>query len=712
MLEISHMPAKRPLFRALAVAMAVALPLAGVTLAGSSASAEPLPISTSSTFAEVARPSIYAQTSAGAWMQGGAVDPARDRLYLGDTQKNSTPGLSVLNLQDGTASTIPLDGGIYASDTAVSPVDGTVYVVHNTADGFVSVVDPAAEYSAASLPPMVAVGKNSQKVEVGSDGRAYVINFDDDSISVLGRADGADRLNVIQTLLSVEASGATSAIDNVRNLLFVASEYAQTITVIDTAAVPAAVVGTFTVAHAPTGISIDPRTGAAAVVTPEANTISWFASDDDWTTVALERTEALGVVDADNLLPVSVDVRPDGTALVVTQVFPTETKSFVSVVPAVVTPTNPVRTIQVGNLAFGGVLDPQPGGSFYVPNSGNGNVSILADVTLTAVGSQVSFGQEAQAQATLNRADGYPITGSIAFTDSASASLGTAAIGATGTATLNLGARSVGSVPFTAAVTTPAAVALSAAATVSTVPVSTTTAAVIAPAVITEGDSASVSVTVAAAHGTLPTGTVTLSDGTNEVGSATLVNGSATIELSDLAAGTSHLTASYSGDALHVASTSAGVELAVHARTATGVLSNTNGKVGGKLTINVSGFVPHETVNFELHSDPVALGSITVDGTGSGSFTFSVPKVSPGTHTVVAVGETSGRITSTPVVIAAAAVTPGTGTGVGTVSPGTAGLVSTGGAGPAAALSAGLVLMLLGSSLVIWRRRSRRSAEA
>lgn len=714
----------RPYFRAnfqLAAVATVALitiPVASTVLSSDGAAAVPTPSSTVSTLAEVARPSIYTQTTAGTWLQGGAVDPSRDRLYLADDQKDDTPSLSVLNLRNGTASTIPLDGETYALDAAVSPVGGTVYVVHNTTDGFVSVVDPGATYTATSLPPTVEVGGNPQKVEVGADGRAYVVNVSGDTVSILGRADGADKLKVVQTLSSVATAGATSAIDNDRNLLFIASEYAKLVTVIDTATTPAAVIGTFPVTDTPTGIGVDPRTGAVVIASSDTNAVSWFSSNNGWATAAIIRSEALGTVNADTLLPLSVDVLKDGTALVVTQVFPSETKSFVSVVPA---DAGVARTIPVGNLAFWGVLDPQQGGSFYVPNAGNGNVSVLANVTLSATASPVSYGQEAEAKATLARADGYPITGSIAFADSAHDSLGTATVDASGTATLNLGVQPAGSFPFTATVQSPVSVALSATASATTRKASSGTSLAVASAALVEGGSASVTVSVTASHGTVPGGTVTLRNGATAVGSAPLVDGRATLPLSNLTAGTSQLVATYSGDENHDASESDGVTLSVKARTAAAVVSKPTAGVGDRLTINLTGFVPHETINLTLHSDPIELGSVVADEAGSAVFTFALPEVAAGKHTIVAVGASSNRTSSTEILVPKPGADPGThpgtdpgadpGTHPGTnpgAEPGN-GLPETGATGVPLGVALGAFALLLGAGLLGGHRRAQRS---
>ena len=716
---------RRTSFRAVAFSAAalVAVPFGALALGAGSAAAVPtMPtVSTLSTITEVARPSVYLQTPAGTWLQGGDVDASRDRLYLADSQKDDAPGLSVLNLDDETASTIPLGGGAYALDAAVSPVDGTVYVVHNTTQGYVSVVDPDSDYTSTSLPPLVAVGGNPQKVEVGEDGRAYVVNLTGDTVSVLGSADGDDRLNVVQTLSSVSTAGGTSAIDNERNRLFIASEYAKVVTVIDTAATPAAVIGTFSVQNTPTAITIDAATGDAVVVTQDDNAVSWFSTDDNWSTSTLDRSETLASdPNATLQLPLSASVRPDGTTLVVTQVFPSELQSFVSVIPADVTDDDPVRTIKVGNIAFWGVQDTQEGGSLYVPNGGNGNVSVISDITLTATASSATFGQDAQAQATLVRADGYPLTASIEFTDSDYASLGSVPVDASGTATLNLGKQAVGSVPFAAAAMIRDSVKLRVAGSATTSPAETTTTVTLDPAQVVEGGSTSATITVAGANGTLPTGTVTLKNGADVVGTATLDAGAATITLSSLVAGSSQLVASYVGDASHAASASAATTLTVTPRTATAAVNTPDTKVGGSVTVNLSGFAPNETVKLTLHSDPIELGTIKVDAAGSAAFTFTVPQVDPGKHTVVALGLSSGRTSSTEVTIGA--VNPGN-PGTPTVNPVTGvvtpavpapsnGLASTGVSESGPVVIGGLIALLLGFGLVAWRRHARRSTQS
>ncbi|WP_082582143.1 5'-nucleotidase C-terminal domain-containing protein [Aeromicrobium sp. Root236] len=84
---------------------------------------------------------------------------------------------------------------------------------------------------------------------------------------------------------------------------------------------------------------------------------------------------------------------------------------------------------------------------------------------------------------------------------------------------------------------------------------STTTAT--APAKAKTGTTFTVEATVASESGVTPTGTVTVKDGSTELASGPLVNGSASLEVnaSKLSADAHTLTVSYSGDALHEAST-------------------------------------------------------------------------------------------------------------------------------------------------------------
>ena len=428
---------------------------------------------------------------------------------------------------------------------------------------------------------------------------------------------------------------------------------------VDTAATPATVLGEFDVDDVPTGISVDPSTGDVVVVTTDSNTASWLKPAADGDSAALLRTEPLGTDAAANrLLPLSASVRADGTTLVVTQAFgATDPKSFVTVIPAIVDSEHPVRTIPVGDLAFWGIEDTRAGGTLYIPNTGNGTISTVSDVTLATLASTVSFGAPATAVATLTRADRQPLVASVAFSDAQGAPLGTAAVDGNGRASFDLGARAVGSVSFTATVATPSTIELAAGGSATTTQAATATAFAFDAPSVSEGADATATVSVTGAHGTVPTGAVTVRDSAGDVvGEGTLSAGSARIVLADLPVGSAQLVANYDGDSSHRASASAVATLAVTPRTPTLILDDPNLVAGAAVTLQLAGFASSETVELTLHSDPIRLGAAAMNAAGTGSFSFTTPVVEPGAHTIIAVGATSGRTVSFAVTIAPAAV--------------------------------------------------------
>lgn len=86
---------------------------------------------------------------------------------------------------------------------------------------------------------------------------------------------------------------------------------------------------------------------------------------------------------------------------------------------------------------------------------------------------------------------------------------------------------------------------------------------------------------------------------------------------------------------------------------------------GGQVTLSGGGFAPNETVQIELHSTPVVLASIPATGSGTFSTTLTIPaSTTPGAHTLVATGLTSGRSFSTPITITASGSSSGGGASV------------------------------------------------
>src|SRR5580704_9743673 len=81
---------------------------------------------------------------------------------------------------------------------------------------------------------------------------------------------------------------------------------------------------------------------------------------------------------------------------------------------------------------------------------------------------------------------------------------------------------------------------------------------------VNAGQSVTFTVSVTAAAGATPSGTVTLLDGSTSIGSASLSNGGATFTVASLTAGTHTITASYPGDTADDASTSSAVSVKVN----------------------------------------------------------------------------------------------------------------------------------------------------
>lgn len=126
---------------------------------------------------------------------------------------------------------------------------------------------------------------------------------------------------------------------------------------------------------------------------------------------------------------------------------------------------------------------------------------------------------------------------------------------------------------------------------------------------------------------------------------------------------------------------------------------------GEPFTVSGSGWQPGSTVTLTLFSDPVRLGTATVDGSGSFSTQVSVPNsVTAGSHTLQVSGtgaDGQPRTTSTRiVVVGAASASRGTGSG-------TSDLADTGVAvGRTVALATALLIVGVGA-LLVTRRNSR-----
>ncbi|WP_426187400.1 MSCRAMM family protein [Microbacterium sp. TWP3-1-2b2] len=124
-------------------------------------------------------------------------------------------------------------------------------------------------------------------------------------------------------------------------------------------------------------------------------------------------------------------------------------------------------------------------------------------------------------------------------------------------------------------------------------------------------------------------------------------------------------------------------------------------RAGDAVTVAGAGFTPGAKVTFELHSDPIRLGTLQADADGLLGGTLRIPASAPaGKHTLVAMAGSS--------VIASAAleVTAAQQSGVGSGGAETpdGGLASTGADVPALAAAFAVVLVVVGGLLMLRRR--------
>jgi hypothetical protein len=131
-------------------------------------------------------------------------------------------------------------------------------------------------------------------------------------------------------------------------------------------------------------------------------------------------------------------------------------------------------------------------------------------------------------------------------------------------------------------------------------------------------------------------------------------------------------------------------------------LSAGSGKVGDEITVSGSGFTPGAQVSFEFHSTAVDLGTATAGSNGTVSFTFAVPKVDAGAHTL------SASIDGT--VVASAAFTVAAAANTASTSTQASALASTGSVVSLTAIFAAVALLLAGFVLMMIRRRKSHKA--
>lgn len=135
-------------------------------------------------------------------------------------------------------------------------------------------------------------------------------------------------------------------------------------------------------------------------------------------------------------------------------------------------------------------------------------------------------------------------------------------------------------------------------------------------------------------------------------------------------------------------------------------LSVGSGTVGDRITVTAAHLTPGTAVSFVFNSTPVLLGSATAGPDGTLSFTFAVPNVAAGAHTITAsIGGTVVASAPFTIVAAATEVTAVAATG----GTGASTLASTGSDLSGSAIIAALALLLAGAGMLL-RRRTRTAA--
>ncbi len=283
------------------------------------------------------------------------------------------------------------------------------------------------------------------------------------------------------------------------------------------------------------------------------------------------------------------------------------------------------------------------GSTNYATSTSNKLVEVVNQTaTLTAlatVASPTEAGTPASFTVTVTSQTGIP-QGSVNFTDNGNG-IGSATLGAAGTATfassgLSVGTHQIvatyaGSQNYTASTSSPVQQVVVPAATASALTSS------LNPAPL--GQTVTFTATVSSKSSILPGGTVSFTDGGTAIGSAVVTaNGTASFATSSLAFGVHTIVAVYSGDPTHGTSTSSPLSQKIVQPSMDILTSSANPSVVGTnvtLTAQISGVgsvVPTGTVTFSDGVTP--LGVVAVSATGAAIYQTATLVV--GTHPITA----------------------------------------------------------------------------
>jgi hypothetical protein len=283
------------------------------------------------------------------------------------------------------------------------------------------------------------------------------------------------------------------------------------------------------------------------------------------------------------------------------------------------------------------------GSTNYATSTSNKLVEVVnqtATVTaLATVASPTEAGTPAAFTVAVTSQTGIP-QGSVNFTDNGSA-IGSATLGALGTANFSTSGLSVGThqIVATYAGSTNYITSTSSAVQQVVVPAATATALTSSLNPSPVGQTVTFTATISSKSSIAAGGTVSFTDGGTALGSAVVAaNGTATFGTSSLAFGVHTIVAIYSGDTNHGASTSSSLSEKI-VQPSTDILTSSANPavVGANVTFTaqiagVGSVVPTGTVTFSDGVTP--LGVVTVNATGAATFQTSALVV--GSHPMTA----------------------------------------------------------------------------
>ncbi len=235
-------------------------------------------------------------------------------------------------------------------------------------------------------------------------------------------------------------------------------------------------------------------------------------------------------------------------------------------------------------------------------------------------------------------ADGA-LTGSVAFSDRGTF-LGSAALNASGEATLAVSTLAVGAHSITAHFSGSTNYAPSNSTNLTETVQQTPTSVALSSAASTtlKGQPVNLAALVTSSTGT-PTGSVAFKEGSAVLGTVALdAHGSASFSTTTLPGGTHTITAVYGGDANYLAATSTGLQQTVNLAQPTLTLSGPPGAVDAGTAAQFTAFLsapgvpPSGTLTLSDGSTPISVLSVA----SSGSFTFATSRLAVGQHLLTA----------------------------------------------------------------------------